>query len=70
MRVIIKICSKKTSKQVFLMVFYCCVQFLQGSSKTFRVSLDPEIQTYADFRLAQQDVVEDLLKWIRKTYSD
>ncbi|XP_036222819.2 uncharacterized protein [Bactrocera oleae] len=46
------------------------MRFLQGSSKTFRVSLDPEIQTYADFRLAQQDVVEDLLKWIRKTYSD
>ncbi|XP_050322145.1 uncharacterized protein LOC126754220 [Bactrocera neohumeralis] len=46
------------------------MRFLQGSSKTFRVAADPEIQTYADFRLPQQDLVEDLLKWIRKTYSD
>uniref|UniRef100_W8B1U6 Trehalose 6-phosphate phosphatase n=1 Tax=Ceratitis capitata TaxID=7213 RepID=W8B1U6_CERCA len=43
---------------------------LQGVSKSFRVSADPEIQTYADFRLTSQNVVEDLLRWIRKTYKD
>ncbi|XP_011190012.2 uncharacterized protein LOC105216943 isoform X2 [Zeugodacus cucurbitae] len=46
------------------------MRLLQGASKSFRVSVDPEIQTYADFRLARQDVVEDLLKWIRNTYTD
>ncbi|XP_053961577.1 uncharacterized protein LOC128865355 isoform X1 [Anastrepha ludens] len=46
------------------------MRLLQGSGKSFRISVDPEIQTYADFRLARQDVVEDLLKWIVSTYSD
>ncbi|XP_017478821.1 PREDICTED: probable trehalose-phosphate phosphatase C [Rhagoletis zephyria] len=43
---------------------------LQGSGKSFRISADPAIQTYADFRLPRQDLVEQLLKWISKTYSN
>ncbi|XP_037811551.1 trehalose-phosphate phosphatase B isoform X2 [Lucilia sericata] len=41
---------------------------LQGLGKSFRVSTDPEIQTFADFRLSSQDLVSDLLKWISNTY--
>ncbi|XP_036328240.1 probable trehalose-phosphate phosphatase C isoform X2 [Rhagoletis pomonella] len=43
---------------------------LQGSGKSFRISAEPAIQTYADFRLPRQDLVEQLLKWISKTYSN
>ncbi|XP_067623474.1 uncharacterized protein [Eurosta solidaginis] len=46
------------------------MRLLQGYGKSFRISTDPEIQTYADFRLPRQDVVEDLLKWISNTYSN
>ncbi|XP_065357113.1 trehalose-phosphate phosphatase isoform X3 [Calliphora vicina] len=41
---------------------------LQGLGKSFRVSTDPEIQTFADFRLSSQDLVSDLLKWISTAY--
>ncbi|XP_049314526.1 uncharacterized protein LOC105228751 [Bactrocera dorsalis] len=45
------------------------MRLLQGSGISFRVSTDPNIQTYADFRLASQGVVEDLLTWISITYN-
>lgn len=42
---------------------------LQGVGKSFRISTDPEIQTFADFRLSRQDLVSDLLKWISDAYA-
>jgi len=44
------------------------MRILQGCAKTFRVSTDPEIQTFADYRLDGQHVVTDLIKWISNTY--
>nr|AHN49713.1 trehalose phosphate phosphatase [Delia antiqua] len=44
------------------------MKMLQGTGKSFRVSTDPEIQTFADFRLSSQDLVSDLLKWISNAY--
>lgn len=41
---------------------------LQGVGKTFRVSTDRNVETYADFRLSSQDVVFDLLTWISSAY--
>nr|QEA69011.1 trehalose-6-phosphate phosphatase C1 [Bactrocera minax] len=45
------------------------MRLLRDSGTSFRVSTDPNIQTYADFRLARQRVVEDLLTWISNTYN-
>ncbi|XP_073820901.1 uncharacterized protein isoform X1 [Musca autumnalis] len=44
------------------------MKLLQGLGKSFRVSTDPEIQTFADFRLSRQDLVSDLLQWIATAY--
>ncbi|XP_037959986.1 probable trehalose-phosphate phosphatase C isoform X2 [Teleopsis dalmanni] len=44
------------------------MRVLQGLGKTFRISTDPNIETFADFRLARQDLVTDLLKWIASAY--
>ncbi|XP_017060482.2 trehalose-phosphate phosphatase [Drosophila ficusphila] len=41
---------------------------LQGVGCSFRISADPQIQTFADFRLPQQAVMTDLLKWIAGAY--
>ena len=41
---------------------------LQGIAKSFRISADPEIQTFADFRLPRQIVIKDLLQWIASAY--
>lgn len=43
---------------------------LQGVGKSFRISSDPEIKTFADFRLTSQDLVGDLLSWISNTYEN
>lgn len=43
---------------------------LQGIGKSFRISSDPDIQTFADFRLVNQDLVGDLLNWISNTYEN
>nr|XP_014089125.1 probable trehalose-phosphate phosphatase C [Bactrocera oleae]XP_014089126.1 probable trehalose-phosphate phosphatase C [Bactrocera oleae]XP_014089127.1 probable trehalose-phosphate phosphatase C [Bactrocera oleae]XP_014089128.1 probable trehalose-phosphate phosphatase C [Bactrocera oleae]XP_036222823.1 probable trehalose-phosphate phosphatase C [Bactrocera oleae]XP_036222825.1 probable trehalose-phosphate phosphatase C [Bactrocera oleae] len=45
------------------------MRLLQGSGLSFRVSTDPNIQTYADFRLASQSVVEGMMTWISNTYN-
>ncbi|XP_004536200.1 probable trehalose-phosphate phosphatase C [Ceratitis capitata] len=45
------------------------MRLLQGSGISFRVSADPDLETYADFRLARQSVVEDLLTWINNVYT-
>uniref|UniRef100_A0A0A1WFB8 Trehalose 6-phosphate phosphatase n=1 Tax=Zeugodacus cucurbitae TaxID=28588 RepID=A0A0A1WFB8_ZEUCU len=45
------------------------MRLLQGSGISFRVSTDPNIETYADFRLARQPVVEDLMAWINNTHN-
>ncbi|XP_075153943.1 uncharacterized protein LOC142227349 isoform X3 [Haematobia irritans] len=44
------------------------MRLLQGIGKSFRISTDPEIQTFADFRLSRQDLVCDLLKWLSSAY--
>jgi len=41
---------------------------LQGLGKSFIISSDQEIQTFADFRLPRQGLVTDLLKWIASVY--
>lgn len=50
-------------------LFVLSFQMLQGVGKSFRISTDPEIQTFADFRLSRQDLVSDLLKWISDAYA-
>jgi len=44
------------------------MRLLQGNAISFRVSTDPEIQTFADYRLPEQSVVRSLLKWIGDVY--
>ncbi|XP_013097856.2 uncharacterized protein LOC106080824 isoform X1 [Stomoxys calcitrans] len=44
------------------------MRLLQGVGKSFRISTDPQIQTFADFRLSRQDLVSDLLKWLSSAY--
>lgn len=41
---------------------------LKGNAVTFRVSNDPNIQTYADYRIPCSYSVTTLLKWIEKRY--
>ncbi|KAH8271047.1 hypothetical protein KR018_003533 [Drosophila ironensis] len=44
------------------------MRVLRGLGRSFRIASDPQIQTFADFRLPKQDVMIDLLKWIAGVY--
>ncbi|EDW87761.1 probable trehalose-phosphate phosphatase C [Drosophila yakuba] len=44
------------------------MRVLRGLGRSFRISADAQIQTYADFRLPKQAVMTDLLKWIANVY--
>lgn len=39
---------------------------LQGKGRSFRVSVDAAVQTYADYRLPSTQTVAELLQWIEK----
>ncbi|XP_026843024.1 probable trehalose-phosphate phosphatase C [Drosophila persimilis] len=41
---------------------------LQGLGRSFRIASDAKVQTFADFRLPQQALMTDLLKWIAHVY--
>ncbi|KAH8412841.1 hypothetical protein KR009_006229, partial [Drosophila setifemur] len=45
------------------------MRVLQGLGKSFRISADAKIQTYADFRLPNQGVMTDMLEWIAGSYA-
>nr|XP_016925538.1 trehalose-phosphate phosphatase isoform X1 [Drosophila suzukii] len=44
------------------------MRVLRGLGRSFRISPDAQIQTFADFRLPKQAVMTDLLKWIANVY--
>ncbi|XP_016964689.1 uncharacterized protein LOC108034326 isoform X2 [Drosophila biarmipes] len=44
------------------------MRVLRGLGRSFRISADAQIQTFADFRLPKQAVMTDLLKWIANAY--
>jgi len=44
------------------------MRVLQGVGKSFRIADNPNIQTFADYRLPQQALVTDLLKWVATAY--
>ncbi|XP_017115839.1 probable trehalose-phosphate phosphatase 1 [Drosophila elegans] len=44
------------------------MRVLSGLGRSFRIAADPQIQTFADFRLPTQAVMTDLLKWIADVY--
>ncbi|ALC38818.1 CG5171 [Drosophila busckii] len=43
---------------------------LQGLGRSFRISADEHLETFADYRLPQQTLMTDLFKWIANGYLD
>ncbi|XP_022227832.2 probable trehalose-phosphate phosphatase J [Drosophila obscura] len=44
------------------------MRVLQGLGRSFRIDVDAQVQTFADFRLPKQALMTDLLKWIAHVY--
>uniref|UniRef100_T1GN82 Trehalose 6-phosphate phosphatase n=1 Tax=Megaselia scalaris TaxID=36166 RepID=T1GN82_MEGSC len=46
------------------------MRVLQGIGKSFRIASDPKMETYADFRLADQQLMTPLLQFIANIYKN
>ncbi|XP_034473463.1 trehalose-phosphate phosphatase [Drosophila innubila] len=44
------------------------MRVLKGLGRSFRIASDAQVQTFADFRLPEQNVMTDLLRWIARVY--
>lgn len=58
----------KDGLHVTALILISIKQELQGLIKSIRISGDPNIQTYGDFRFPRMQLMEDLLNWICKVY--
>ncbi|KAL5280474.1 hypothetical protein ACFFRR_004448 [Megaselia abdita] len=46
------------------------MRVLQGIGRTFRIASDPKMETYADYRLPEQQLMTPLLQYIANIYKD